>query len=109
MPVNLNAIGIQSIELTLAESVERTAKVETAAVNNYLGGFGHAATYDPTTDFSVSGRGDLPAGLAVGISGDGIDGLFTAGTTIVTSVTESERNDDFNSWELSGTNYPAAD
>ncbi|NDG19831.1 MAG: hypothetical protein EB117_16415 [Betaproteobacteria bacterium] len=109
MPVTLTNIGIQSVEYSLAQSVERTTRTESASVMNYLGGFGHAEAYDPVTEFSISGRGDLPAGLAVGIAGDGIDGLFAAGTTIVTSVSLTENNTDFNSWDISGTNYPATD
>jgi hypothetical protein len=109
MPVTLTNIGIQSVEYSLAQSVERTTRTESASVMNYLGGFGHAEAYDPVTEFSISGRGDLPSGLAVGIAGDGIDGLFAAGTTIVTSVSLTENNTDFNSWDISGTNYPAAD
>ena len=69
MPVNLDAIGIQSVELTLAESVEVTRKVETKPLLDKDGRFADAKAFDPSTEFSLKGRGDLPAGIAAGTDG----------------------------------------
>ena len=68
MPVTLNNIGIQSLGITLAESVEVSAKVEAKPLLDKDGKFADGAAFDPTSDFSIKGKGDLPAGLAVGSS-----------------------------------------
>ena len=36
------------------------------------------------------------------------DGLFAGGVTIISSVKEMEKNDDWNAWECSGQNFPNA-
>lgn len=109
MPVTLTQIGIQSVDITLAESVEVTAKIETKPLLDKDGKFATGAAFDPTSDFSVKGRGDLPVGLAIGSDGGSdIEGLFNTGITILTSVKESEKNDDWNAWECSGQNFPNA-
>lgn len=107
MPVTLTAIGIQSIDLTLAESLERTRKVETKVIRDKDGAFADGEAYDPTEDFSIKGRGDLPEAIALGVDAEGV-GLYESGVTIVTSVTETETNEDFNSWECSGQHFPGA-
>jgi len=109
MPVTLTKIGIQSVDLTLAESVEVSAKVETKPLLDKDGRFADGAAFDPTFDFSLKGRGDLPAGIAVGTDGGSqVDGLFPGGVTIVASVKEMDKNDDWNAWECSGQNFPNA-
>ena len=109
MPVTLTNIGIQSVDITLAESVELSAKVEAKPLLDKDGKFADGAAFDPTSDFSLKGRGDLPAGLAVGSDGGAdVDGLFAGGVTIIASVKEMEKNDDWNSWECSGQNFPNA-
>jgi len=109
MPVTLANIGIQSVDITLAESVEVSTKLETKPLLDKDGKFADGAAFDPTSDFSLKGRGDLPAGLAVGSDGGGdIGDLFAGGVTIVSSVKEMEKNDDWNSWECSGQNFPNA-
>lgn len=108
MPVNLDAIGIQSVELTLAESVEVTRKVETKPLLDKDGRFADAKAFDPTSEFNIKGRGDLPAGIAAGTDG-GLDiAGISGGVTIVTSVKEGQKNDDWNTWECSGQNFPNA-
>lgn len=75
MPVTLAHIGIQSVDITLAESVEVSAKVEAKPLLDKDGRFADGAAFDPTSDFSLKGRGDLPAGLAVGTDGgSNVDG-----------------------------------
>jgi hypothetical protein len=109
MPVTLAQIGIQSVDITLAESVEVSAKVEAKPLLDKNGRFADGAAFDPTSDFSLKGRGDLPAGLAVGTDGgSNVDGLFAGGVTIISSVKEMEKNDDWNAWECSGQNFPNA-
>ena len=108
MPVNLDAIGIQSVELTLAESVEVTRKVETKPLLDKDGRFADAKAFDPSTEFSLKGRGDLPAGVAAGTDGGLAIAGISGGVTIITSVKESQKNDDWSSWECGGQNWPNA-
>ena len=107
MPVNLDNIGIQSVDLTLAESVEVTRKVDTKPLLDSQGRFADGKAFDPTMEFSMKGRGDLPAGIAVGTNDVGIASI-SGGVTIVTSVKEGQKNDDWNTWECSGQNFPNA-
>jgi hypothetical protein len=107
MPVNLDNIGIQSVDLTLAESVEVTRKVDTKPLVDKQGRFADGKAFDPTVEFSLKGRGDLPAGIAVGINDVEIASI-SGGVTIVTSVKEGQKNDDWNTWECSGQNFPNA-
>lgn len=108
MPVTLNAIGIQSVELTLAESVDVSRKVETKPLLDKDGRFADAKAFDPTGDFSIKGRGDLPAGVAVGTDGDLAIAGIAGGVTLITSVKEAQKNDDWNTWECSGQHWPGA-
>jgi hypothetical protein len=107
MPVNLDNIGIQSVDLTLAESVEVTRKVDTKPLLDKQGRFADGKAFDPTMEFSLKGRGDLPAGIAVGTHDVEIASI-SGGVTIVTSVKEGQKNDDWNTWECSGQNFPNA-
>lgn len=107
MPVTLTNIGIQSIDITLAEGVERTKKMETKVLKNKDGGFADGKAYDPIEDFVIKGRGDLPDTIALGTDAEGV-GLYEAGVTIVSKVAVGETNEDFNSWECSGQNFPGA-
>ena len=113
MAVNLTDVGIQSVTgVTLLQSVEYEKKVDEAMVTNCTSGFGAAATFNPTFEFSMKGAGDLPAALLIGSDG-GEAGEITGvndgtGTRIITNVKEMEKNEDFNSWEISGTYWPSA-
>ena len=108
MPVTLNAIGIQSVDLTLAESVEVSRKVETKPLIDKDGRFADGKAFDPTGDFSIKGRGDLPAGVTVGTDGGLAVAGISGGVTLITSVKEGQKNDDWNTWECSGQNFPNA-
>ena len=53
----------------------------------------------------MKGRG--ATSMAVGAGAAGITAI-TGGTTLILKVKHSEKNDDFDSFEYSGTNYPNA-
>lgn len=113
MAVDLTDVGIQSVTgVTLLQSVEYEKKVDEAMVTNCTSGFGAAETFNPTFEFSMKGSGDLPVALAIGSDGGSsgdIAGVNDgAGTRIITNVKEMEKNEDFNSWEISGTYWPSA-
>ena len=113
MPANLTDIGIQSTsQVALLEGLDYDAKVESAMIMTYEGKFGAAATFNDTIEWSMSGRGDVEAALAIGTDGGASSPLTGitdgAGTTtnIISSVSYSETNTDFPSWDVSGTYYP---
>lgn len=108
MSVTFNKIGIHSITAELVESVEATKTMDSKMIMSTEGGFGEAKTFDPKYEFTVKGRGttSVKAGdvSAAGYLPDYISG----GRTIVTSVKLTQKNDDYNEFEISGVNYPEA-
>ncbi len=113
MAVNLDDVGVQTYTAsTLCDRVEYEQKLTEVEAPACDGGFGAAEVFDPVIEFSMSGKGDLPALLVVGTDG-GTDGVITGvndgpGTRVFTSIKEMEKNDDFNSWEAEGFYYPSA-
>ncbi len=105
MPSGPSSIGITQATGTLLESVEWETKMEEKVIKTLTGGFGDGKAFDPIIEFSVKGRGDTA--MAVGIGAAGIAAI-TGGTTLILKVKQSQKNDDFNSFEYSGTNYPNA-
>jgi hypothetical protein len=98
-------IGITVLDVTLLEQVEIDKKLETKIIKKTDGTFGQGQTFDPTIDFTVRGRG--PTATIVGIATDpAFDGI--TGKTIITKVKHTQKNDDFDSFEFSGTIYPGA-
>ena len=105
MPAGPSNIGITQATGTLLESVEWERKLEEKVIKDLSGGFGQGQAFDPLIEFSVKGRGDTA--MAVGVGATGIAAI-TGGTTLILKVKRSQKNDDFNSFEYSGTNYPNA-
>ena len=105
MPSGPTDIGITQATGTLLESVEWETKIEEKIIKATNGSFGQGQTFDPIIEFSVKGRG-TPS-VAVGIGAAGIAAI-TGGTTLILKVKQSQKNDDFDSFEYSGTNYPNA-
>lgn len=105
MPSGPTAIGISQVDASLIESVDWEQKVEDKSIKTTAGLFAQAHAFDPIIEFSVKGRG--ASGVAIGASAAGIDAI-EGGKTIVTKVMHSFKNDDFDSFEYSGTNYPNA-
>ena len=106
MPVTFNKIGVQSVTAELIESVETTKSLDTKMIMSSEGGFGAGKGFDPKFEFTIKGRGTttMDAGGAAAMIPEGI----TGGITVITSVKVSEKNDDFNEFEISGVNYPQA-
>ena len=106
MAVNFNKIGVQSVTAELIESVETTKSLDTKMIMSSEGGFGAGKGFDPKFEFTIKGRGttSLDAGGGPTMIPEGI----TGGITVITSVKVSEKNDDFNEFEISGVNYPQA-
>ena len=109
MPVNLTDVGLQSITETLATAFNIEKKLESALVLNKTGQLSEGKTFDPTFSFGFSGSGDIPAALAIATDGGLLAiGGITGGKTILTAVKVGFKNIDFNTWEVSGVNYPGA-
>lgn len=107
MPVTFNTIGVQSVSAELIESVETTKSLETKMIMSTEGGFGAGKGFDPKFEFTVKGRGTTTQ--EAGGSPSMVPDNITGGVTVITSVKISEKNDDFNEFEISGVNYPGAD
>ncbi|MHA3773664.1 hypothetical protein ACXR0O_19180 [Verrucomicrobiota bacterium sgz303538] len=97
--------GITRHAGTLIESVETTKKVEKKELKGSNGSVARVKAYNPTTDFSVKGHGTNA--IVPGTGANGITDL-TGGVNVIEELKQSESNDDFDSWEYSGTNYPSA-
>ena len=108
MPAAFNEIGIGSITASLVESLDVEKKIEHKVIKTSAGGFAQGHRFDPMFEFSVKGRGSVDATLLGGTGGTYAPSQVSGGKTILTSVKNSESNEDFNSFEVAGVNYPAA-
>ena len=98
--------GITKISGTLVEAVDLTLSAETKELIDSDGTFVAARNVDSQYSFSVKGKGDLPSGITVG--GDAGEPDGASGKVIITKITLSQKNDDWNSWSYDGVAYPAA-
>jgi hypothetical protein len=109
MPITFNKIGVQSVTGQFIESVESTKNLESKMIMSTEGGFGAACAIDPTYEFTVKGRGTTSVDAGdTSAAGYIPDYISESGVTIITSVKSSEKNDDYNEFEISGVVYPSA-
>lgn len=108
MPAAFNEIGVKSISAALVESVDVQKQIEHKIIMKSDGAFESGNRYDPSFTFSVKGRGSVLESILGQITTVYVPEQITGGTTIITSVKNSQTNEDFNSFELSGINHPAA-
>lgn len=97
--------GITKITGTLVESVDCTITGETKELINADGTNAESIIMDSQFSFSVKGKGDLPGVTAGGSAGEP-DGV--TGKVIVTKVTETQTNEDWQGWSYDGVGYPSA-
>jgi len=66
--------------------------------------------YDPYFEFSIKGRGDLPVALVLGSDAGLPDTVaqFGTGVTVLLTTTESQKNEDYPSFDGSGQHWPNA-
>lgn len=107
MPANLSDIGIQSSAESLVESLDYGIEIEDVMIKETDGSFGQAHAFDPKKTFSIKGYGSLPAGIALGAGECPVTEIST-GVTIITSVKGGNTNENYDTWEASGENYPGA-
>lgn len=111
MAVVFDTIGIQSVGASLVESVETTVNLESVIVKASDSGYGFAEVFDPSYEFTVSGRGDLPSAAVIGAAGDATvvpDNMPSGGITLISSIKLEEKNEDIQSWEITGMLAPGA-
>ena len=96
--------GITKITGTLIKSVDLTHTAETKVLIDSDGTFSAARNVDDSYSFTVSGYGTTA--IEAGGSAGAPDG--TSGKVIITKVTESQSNDDWDQFSYDGTAYPHA-
>lgn len=105
MPVNADALGINTCDHALVQKVSAGRKSEPVApLLNSDGSFNKGATLGDDGDFTLEGRGDL--GLAFDDDPE-IDLL--SGVVIITDIEESEDAKDWNAWTVAGRFFPHAE
>lgn len=102
-----DTLNLVSCTLALAESVQVTKEVQDKVLIGYDGAPAARATHSAKNSFAVKFKGDIPAGVVLGLSGVGVYGL-TGGKLIVSKLMEEQKNDDFNGGSIEGSHYPSA-
>lgn len=101
----MSTFGITKISGTLVESVDVTLTAETKELITSAGAHSTARNVDTQFSFSVKGKGDLPA---ISLGGDVGEPTGVTGKVIVTKITTSQTNEDWQGWSYDGVAYPAA-
>jgi adenosylcobinamide amidohydrolase len=96
------SIGVTLAADTSATKATVTEKLETKTYLNSNGTFGGAATFDPIVDFSAEGVGTNPYTLTSTSFGS------LSGKIVIETVVAAAKNDDFQTWKVSGKAYPSA-
>lgn len=99
-----NGFGISALTGSLIESVEISYDSETKMVMDRLGEFSEARIVDVTQSFTVRGTGTTA--VSIGSTSGAPSAL--SGKIVVTSVKQTQSNEDFEKFEYSGTAYPSA-
>lgn len=108
MPAAFNEIGVKCVTAALVESVDVQKQLEHKIVKKSDGAFETGNRFDPNFEFTVKGRGVASEDILGGASSSYVPEQITGGKTIITSVKNSQTNEDYNSFEVSGVNYPGA-
>lgn len=113
MPVSVSEVGIQQIDLSLI--VGSSVEVVNEEAEPLLNGDGTLddnplETFNPEISFEFSGRGSIPAGIAVagGLPLGGEHEEISGGVTLLERVRYMEHADRRNEWSVSGMNAPNA-
>lgn len=108
MPATFTDIEVKCVTALLVESVDVTKQIDHKIVKKTDTTFDSGTKFDPTFEFSVKGRGSAADSLLGTSSSTYIPDQITTGVTLIKSVKNTEVNDDYNSFEVSGVNYPGA-
>lgn len=108
MAAQFNELGVKCVSATLVESAEVSKSMEVKVIKNSDSSFAQAHRFDPSFTFSVKGRGPATGAVLGGAAAAYIPDQISGGISIITSLKLSETNEDYNSYEVSGVNYPSA-
>ena len=108
MGASFNEIGVECVSATLVESVDISKNIDHKIVKKNDGAFDSGNKFDPTFEFSVKGRGSASESDLGTSAAAYIPDVITGGVTLIKSVKNSETNEDFNTFEVSGMSYPGA-
>jgi hypothetical protein len=104
---DIDDLEIVSVEYAVAESVRRGYEVEDMTLPGSDGApYARARTTRKGT-FSIAGRGDRPAGAALGTGGAAFSGSDT-GLVVVSKEMDGQKRKEWNRWSLEGNHYPNA-
>ena len=106
MPATDVKFGITRHAGALIDSVEVEKKIEQKTLKGSNGNIARVHVFNPTNSGSVKGHGELS--VVPGVGDPGVNGV-TGGVTVITSVKETEANEDFDGWEYQFDNYPNAE
>jgi hypothetical protein len=101
----MSTFGITKITGTLVEAVDLTLTAEVKELINADGTHAEARSVDKSFSFSVKGKGDLPA---ITLGGETGAPTGTSGKVIITKITETQTNEDWEGWNYDGVAYPSA-
>ena len=108
MPATFDQIGVECVSALLVESVDVSKSIEHKIVKKNDGAFDSGNKFDPTFEFSVKFRGSAADSILGTAAAAYIPDQISGGVSIIKSVKNSETNEDYNSGEVSGVNYPGA-
>jgi hypothetical protein len=100
----MSDFGISKISGDLIESVDLEHKAEVKQLITSTGHHSAVRSVDDSYTFSVKGKGTSP--VSIGDATGAPTG--TSGKIIITNVTETQTNDDWQGFSYSGTAYPHA-
>lgn len=103
----IDDLEITSVAYTIAESVRRSYSVQDLTLVGTDGAPEARHKVGRVGSIAVQGRGDLPAGAALGTGGAAFKGCDT-GIVVVTNEMQGERRRDWNRWSVEGSHYPSA-
>ena len=107
MPGGDREFGIESVAWQFASSVDIEDSAEVKTLISRQGYFEEAQVYDHSYSISVKGYGnDCPVAITDFLDTNAFGGI--TGKFIVNSNKSTQTNEDYQSWEYSGTIYPFA-
>lgn len=101
----MSTFGITKIAGTLVESVDVTLTAEVKELIEATGQHSAARNVDTQFSFSVKGKGDLPT---ITLGGDAGEPTGVTGKVIITKITETQTNEDWQGWSYDGVAYTGA-
>jgi hypothetical protein len=101
------SLGISSFTSGTVTKVSTSAKVTTKVLTDYSGAFSAAANFDPLYEATVEGSGTYPS-IALGVISTNIPSTITGGIILCDSYTQTEKNDEFQSWKYTIKAFPSA-